>query len=87
MDPHVHLIPSGLALADVNLRHVSSKQELVQRIADRAAAAAAAAAYDGEGGVPWLLGGGWSEHEWGGDLPDASWIDAVGQLSDVQTSP
>lgn len=76
VDPHVHLIPSSLALTDVNLRHVSSKAELIQRVADRAAAAAAKAAEAGAD-APWLLGGGWSEHEWGGGLPDASWIDEV----------
>lgn len=25
----------------------------------------------------WLLGGGWSEADWGGALPDASWLDDV----------
>eukprot|EP00882_Tetradesmus_deserticola_P005072 GHRQ01005344.1.p1 GENE.GHRQ01005344.1~~GHRQ01005344.1.p1 ORF type:complete len:554 (+),score=202.48 GHRQ01005344.1:614-2275(+) len=66
VDPHVHLIFGGLSLSQVELRGVSSRQEVAARIA-----AAAAAAEDGA----WLLGGGWSEANWGGEMPDASWID------------
>eukprot|EP00878_Enallax_costatus_P010764 GHUV01011241.1.p1 GENE.GHUV01011241.1~~GHUV01011241.1.p1 ORF type:complete len:398 (+),score=100.66 GHUV01011241.1:110-1195(+) len=76
VDPHVHLIPSGLALSDVNLRHVTSKGELIQRVADRAVALWQQQ-QTADAGQPWLLGGSWSEHEWGGELPDASWIDEV----------
>lgn len=66
VDPHVHLIFGGLSLSQINLRGASSRQEVAARVA-----AAAAAAADGA----WLLGGGWSEADWGGGLPDASWLD------------
>jgi predicted amidohydrolase YtcJ len=68
VDPHVHLIFGGLSLSQVNLRGASSRAEVAARVA-----AAAAAAADGT----WLLGGGWSESDWGGQLPDASWLDEV----------
>ncbi|WIA42290.1 hypothetical protein OEZ86_008304 [Tetradesmus obliquus] len=68
VDPHVHLIFGGLSLSQINLRGASSRQEVAARVA-----AAAAAAADGA----WLLGGGWSEADWGGGLPDASWLDEM----------
>jgi predicted amidohydrolase YtcJ len=68
VDPHVHLIFGGLSLSQVDLRGASSRQQVAARVA-----AAAAAAEDGA----WLLGGGWSEANWGGQLPDASWLDEV----------
>jgi predicted amidohydrolase YtcJ len=76
VDPHVHLIFGGLSLSQVSLRGASSRQEVAARVA-----AAAAAAADGE----WLLGGGWSEADWGGGLPDASWVDEVRQYSGSST--
>jgi len=82
VDPHVHLIPGGLFLKTVNLRGLQGgRQQLADRLA--AAAAAAAAAGDGSSGgsnggrKAWLIGVGWSESDWGGELPDKTWIDEV----------
>jgi predicted amidohydrolase YtcJ len=69
IDPHLHLIPGGLSLHAINLRAARSKQHFQQLIAD-----AAAAAPDRE---EWLVGFGWDEATWGGDPPDASWIDGA----------
>ncbi|XXG41446.1 hypothetical protein AAC387_Pa01g1897 [Persea americana] len=67
-DSHVHFIPGGLQMARVELRDVKSKEEFVRMI---------------EGVVKekhmdyWVLGGGWNNEHWGGDLPAASWIDDI----------
>lgn len=67
IDPHLHLIPGGLSLQAINLRAARSKQQFQQLIADAAAAAPS--------GGEWLVGFGWDETTWGGETPDASWID------------
>jgi hypothetical protein len=67
VDSHVHLIPGGLSLSRLDLSSIASKQQLVQAVA-----AAAARLPVGS----WLLGGGWDESHWGGELPSAAWIDA-----------
>ncbi|KAF8057238.1 LAF3 [Scenedesmus sp. PABB004] len=71
VDAHVHLVPGGLSLSQIDLRGAASRREVAERVA-----AAAAAAPPGA----WLLGTGWSEADWseaegGAVLPDASWID------------
>eukprot|EP00873_Tetraselmis_striata_P008162 jgi/Tetstr1/428426/TSEL_018440.t1 len=64
VDAHVHLMRGGLSLRELDLSSVSSVQELV--------AAVAGAAAEGDG---WLLGRGWNNDRWGGEMPRASWID------------
>jgi predicted amidohydrolase YtcJ len=66
VDAHVHLQAGGLDLFRVDLRGVDSPEELVRRVADRARATP-----KGE----WILGGGWDEHLWGGELPHRGWLD------------
>jgi predicted amidohydrolase YtcJ len=88
VDPHVHLIPGGLLLSSINLRDLKGgRQEFAQRVAAAAAAAAAGgssgSSSDSSGGFSvsdrssWLIGMGWSESDWGGELPNRSWVDEV----------
>ncbi|MED6114660.1 Protein LONG AFTER FAR-RED 3 [Stylosanthes scabra] len=66
IDSHVHFIPGGLQMMQVDLRGVNKKDEFIRRIKD-----AVQSTKQGS----WILGGGWNNDLWGGDLPAASWID------------
>ncbi|XP_062093168.1 protein LONG AFTER FAR-RED 3 isoform X2 [Humulus lupulus] len=68
IDSHVHLISGGLQLMRLQFRGINKKDEFVRRIAEAA-----------ENRKPgsWILGGGWNNDLWGGDLPTASWIDDI----------
>ncbi|KAK2974136.1 hypothetical protein RJ640_025485 [Escallonia rubra] len=68
IDSHVHLIFGGLQMARVELRGVSTKDEFVEKVK-------AAVTYMKPGS--WILGGGWNNDRWGGELPMASWIDEI----------
>ncbi len=68
VDAHVHLQAGGLDLHRVDLRGVDSPEELVRRVGERARALP-------EGS--WILGGGWDEHLWGGQLPHRRWLDSA----------
>ncbi|KAK8478305.1 hypothetical protein V6N11_008890, partial [Hibiscus sabdariffa] len=83
IDSHVHLISAGLQLiytyaklrsscvgqmARVQLEGVNQKDEVVRRVKE--------AALNAKRGS-WILGGGWNNDFWGGELPVASWIDEV----------
>jgi predicted amidohydrolase YtcJ len=68
VDAHVHFLDGGFALASVQLRDARTKEELVARIKAFAAT------------VPpgtWILNGDWDHNNWGGELPERSWIDSV----------
>ncbi len=68
IDAHVHFIDGGFALASVQLRDARTKEEFVSRIKAFAAT------------VPpgtWILNGDWDHTNWGGALPERSWIDSV----------
>ncbi|XP_043692461.1 protein LONG AFTER FAR-RED 3 [Telopea speciosissima] len=67
-DSHVHMMYGGLQMARVVLRGVNSKVEFVRKVKE--------AARDKHEGC-WILGGGWNNDLWGGELPAASWIDDV----------
>lgn len=67
IDAHLHLIPGGLSLSRLDLSTVTSRQEL---------ASAVAAAVAGLEAGSWLLGSGWDESRWGGELPSVAWVDA-----------
>lgn len=93
VDAHVHLLPGGLSLLEVNLRGVSSKQEFVdlireaaEKLRSEAAAAAAAGASGAEGAAQngeqeqpprWIWGTGWDDNQIPEGLPSAEWIDEV----------
>ncbi|CAJ1978047.1 unnamed protein product [Sphenostylis stenocarpa] len=53
-------------MMQVELRGVHKKEEFIRMIKD-----AAQSSKQGS----WILGGGWNNDQWGGDLPVASWID------------
>lgn len=66
IDSHVHLIPGGLQMGRVELQGVNQKEEFVRRVKE-----AAGNVKQGS----WVLGGGWNNDLWGGELPMASWLD------------
>ncbi|KAL8143308.1 hypothetical protein V2J09_016340 [Rumex salicifolius] len=66
IDSHVHFISGGLQMGRVQLRDAGSKEEFIGRIK---------AAVENKSKGSWILGGGWSNDMWGGELPKASWID------------
>lgn len=68
IDSHVHLISGGLQMRRVELRTVKSREEFVQRVKE--------AVRDKTPGE-WILGGGWNNDFWRGDLPTASWMDEI----------
>ncbi|CAA7060402.1 unnamed protein product [Microthlaspi erraticum] len=68
IDSHVHLISGGLQMAQVGLRGVSQKDEFCKMVKD-----AVQNAKEGS----WILGGGWNNDFWGGELPSGSWIDEI----------
>ncbi len=68
IDSHIHFLPGGMNLASVQLRDAKTPAEFIARI--RAFAAT----------VPkgtWITGGDWDHQNWGGELPQRSWIDSV----------
>lgn len=74
IDAHFHILnltgPENL----LNLRFVAGRQELAAHVAR-------AAAHTPEG--EWILGEGWDERKWGGDLPSKDWIDHVSPRNPV----
>ncbi|SDM06665.1 hypothetical protein SAMN05421813_105143 [Daejeonella rubra] len=67
-DSHVHFMDGGFGLSSVSLRDAKTKQEFINRIAAFAKT------------VPpgtWILNGDWDHTNWGGELPEARWIDSV----------
>ena len=68
IDSHIHFLAGGLNLASVQLRDARTPAEFVARIKAFAAT------------VPpgtWITGGDWDHQNWGGELPQRSWIDSV----------
>jgi predicted amidohydrolase YtcJ len=68
IDSHVHFIDAGLNLASVQLRDATTKALFIQRIADFAKTVSPGT---------WITGGDWDHTLWGGQLPEASWIDSI----------
>ncbi|RZK20162.1 MAG: amidohydrolase, partial [Pedobacter sp.] len=68
IDSHTHFIDGGLKLSGVQLREAKTKQEFIKRIGDFAKTL-----QPGE----WITGGSWDHQNWGGELPEKSWIDSV----------
>ncbi|XP_006854791.2 uncharacterized protein LOC18444562 isoform X1 [Amborella trichopoda] len=68
IDSHVHFIPGGLQMAQVELHGVKSKDEFASKVKE---------ATKGKEKDSWVLGGGWNNDLWGGDLPTVSWIDDI----------
>ena len=68
IDSHVHFLAGGLNLASVQLRHAKTPAEFIARIKAFAATIPAGT---------WITGGDWDHQNWGGELPQRSWIDSV----------
>lgn len=68
IDTHTHFVDGGFRLSSVQLRDAKTREEFVQRIADYANTVPAGT---------WIMGGDWDNQNWGGELPERSWIDAV----------
>ena len=68
-DAHVHFVPGGFQLDQVQLTDAKTKEELTRRIA-----AQTRKLKKGD----WILGGEWDEQNWSPpELPTHDWIDAV----------
>lgn len=68
IDAHLHFFMGGFNLTSVQLRSAPTPDEFIRRIA----------AFTKQ--IPkgtWITGGEWDHHNWGGTLPDKSWIDKV----------
>ncbi|VFQ61397.1 unnamed protein product [Cuscuta campestris] len=68
IDSHVHFIFGGLQMARVELRGVNRRELFVSKVKDALTSIKSGS---------WVLGGGWNNDLWGGDLPMASWIDDI----------
>ena len=68
IDTHVHFIDGGSSLASVQLRDAATPDEFTGRIAEFASGIE-----PGE----WIRHGTWDHENWGGELPQRDWIDAV----------
>ncbi|MCH2160972.1 MAG: amidohydrolase family protein [Phycisphaerales bacterium] len=69
VDAHVHFVMSGLALQQLDLTGVTSREEFEHRITQEHARLPREA---------WLLADGWLEGDWRGDVPEKSWLAAAG---------
>jgi predicted amidohydrolase YtcJ len=69
IDAHIHFILGGLSLRQLDMSRVHSMRGFTETV-ERAVA-----------GLPndrgWLLGRGWNNDHWGGQMPRVSWIDQV----------
>jgi predicted amidohydrolase YtcJ len=68
IDSHVHFVTGGFRLSSVQLRDAKTPEEFVRRIRDFAAMVPAGT---------WITGGDWDHEQWGGQLPERSWIDSI----------
>jgi hypothetical protein len=68
IDNHTHFADTSGLLSAVQLRDVTSKRQFVDRIKNYAAGM-----QPGE----WMLMGIWDHESWGGELPEANWINDV----------
>ncbi len=68
IDTHVHFVTAGMNLASVQLRDARTPADFIARIKAFAATV--------QPGV-WITGGDWDHQNWGGELPERSWIDSV----------
>ena len=68
IDSHVHFLAGGMNLASVQLRDARTPSDFIARIKSFAATVPAGT---------WITGGDWDHQNWGGELPQRSWIDSV----------
>jgi len=74
IDTHTHFVDGGFRLSSVQLRDAKTPEEFIQRIKAYAAKLPAGT---------WVMGGDWDNQNWGGALPERSWIDSVSQNNPV----
>jgi predicted amidohydrolase YtcJ len=67
-DSHCHFLDGGQRLLSVQLRNITTREQFSEHIANFV--------HDLPEGT-WVLGGDWDHHNWGGQLPDRSWLDDV----------
>ena len=67
IDAHVHFLSGSYSLSSVSLRDAATPEEFARRIREKAASLPKGS---------WILEGNWDHTLWGGELPEASWIDA-----------
>jgi len=65
IDAHLHLLMAGVNLDRLDLSRVRSRREFEEAIARRHRELPRGA---------WLIACGWSQAQWGGELPDRSWL-------------
>jgi predicted amidohydrolase YtcJ len=68
IDSHMHLIEGGIFLTRADFRDCRSKEEFQTILAKY---------YLENREAKWLIGGNWNHELWGGEMPDASWIDEI----------
>lgn len=67
IDSHLHLISGGLQMSQIDLQDTYSQSEFIKKVQSFV---------QGVKSGQWVLGGGWNNEKWGGELPHASWIDS-----------
>lgn len=69
IDAHLHLLMGGQSLLELDLSAVKSRDDFERMIA-----------HEHQQLPPerWLIARGWSSENWGGPLPDKSWLAAIG---------
>jgi len=72
VDAHLHLVLAATTLEQVDLARCTGRTDFEKRLTERAAT------LPSHGPDAWLLGHGWLESDWGGELPDRSWLEACG---------
>lgn len=72
VDAHLHLVLAATTLEQVDLARCTGRTDFERRLTARAAT------LPSHGPDAWLLGHGWLETDWGGELPDRSWLEACG---------
>ncbi|MFL5638066.1 MAG: amidohydrolase [Gemmatimonadaceae bacterium] len=68
IDSHVHFLSGGMNLASVQLRDARTKVQFISRLKAFAETVPSGT---------WITGGDWDHQNWGGELPQRSWIDSV----------
>lgn len=77
IDAHTHFIDGGFGLSSVLLRDAQTPEEFIRRIRDFAKTVPAGT---------WITGGDWDQQNWGGKMPERTWIDSVTQNNPVWIS-
>jgi predicted amidohydrolase YtcJ len=68
IDSHIHFLSGGMNLSSVQLRDARTPAEFISRIKAFAATVSPGT---------WITGGDWDHQNWGGELPQRSWIDSI----------